>query len=76
MDLLTNELFMIEVCEGVQRRIRRKRHSCRAIDKNEDSMREAEEVLEHWLQVLYHIYDLTEDLCWSDLTPNGEGLRD
>jgi hypothetical protein len=66
-------LFMIEACEGVQHRIRRKRHSCRVMGKNEESMREAEEVLEHWLQVLYHIYDLTEDLCQSDLTPNGEG---
>jgi hypothetical protein len=67
-------LFMIEACEGVQCRIRRKRHSCRVMGKNEDSMREADEILEHWLQVLYDIYDLTEDLCWSDLTPNGEGL--
>jgi hypothetical protein len=68
-------LFMIEACEGVQRRIRRKRHSCWVMGKNEDSVRKAEEILEHWLQVLYHIYDLTEDLCWSDLAPNGEELR-
>jgi len=67
-------LFMIEACEGVQHHIRRKRHSCRVMGKNEDSMREAEEILEHWLQVLYHVYDLTEDLRWSDSTPNGEGL--
>ena len=66
---------MIEACEGVQHRIRRKRHSYRVMGKNEDSMREAEEILEHWLQVRYHIYDLTEDACWSDLTPNGERLR-
>jgi hypothetical protein len=67
-------LFMIEACEGVQGRVRRMRHYCRVMGKNEDSMREAEEILEHWLQVLYDIYDLTEDLRWSDLTPNREGL--
>jgi hypothetical protein len=54
-------LLMIEAYEAVQQHVRQMLYDTNATGGNEKHVRMVDEILEHWLQVLYSVYDRSQE---------------
>jgi len=55
-------LLMIEAYETVQQHVRKQLYDAHVMGKKTDHLQSVERILEHWLQVLYSVYDRSQDL--------------
>jgi hypothetical protein len=54
-------LLMIEAYETVQQRLRQRMYKAHVLGERDDHVRAVNRILEHWLQVLYSVYDLSQE---------------
>jgi len=54
-------LLMIEAYETVQQRLRQRMYKANVLGERDDHVRAVNRILEHWLQVLYSVYDLSQE---------------
>lgn len=54
-------MLMIEVYETVQQQVRQKLYDAHVTGGDEKHMKMVDEILDHWLQVLYSVYDRSQE---------------
>jgi hypothetical protein len=67
-------LLLIEAFEAVQRQARQKVHNSHVTDQTTDYyVEEVENILNHWLEVLYSVYDRSQDRRGSKIPAEDQG---
>jgi hypothetical protein len=67
-------LLLIEAFEGIQRQARQRRHNSHVTEQIADHyVEEVENILNHWLEVLYSVYDQSQENRNSKILPEGQG---
>jgi predicted membrane chloride channel (bestrophin family) len=68
-------LLLIEAFEGIQRQARQRRHNSHLTEQIDDHyVEEVENILNHWLEVLYSVYDQSQENRSSKILPKDQGL--
>jgi hypothetical protein len=68
-------LLLIEAFEGIQRQARQRRHNSHLTEQIDDHyVEEVESILNHWLEVLYSVYDQSQENRNSKILAKDQGL--